>query len=150
MPAGQPTKYKKEYCQQLIDFMADGMPYEAFAGLIRVDRDTLYQWEKDHKEFSDAKKVGRSAQYLSLMRLWQKGVRGEMMVKTESIEAKFTGDGKDGTMKGGTKRINQVNGFNAAALIFGLKNMAGWKDRHEIGEDDQIETMDFGDDDDEA
>lgn len=59
---GQPTKYKEEYCQLLIDHMAEGYSFESFAGEVRVDRDTLYEWEKVQKDFSDAKKQGRALQ----------------------------------------------------------------------------------------
>lgn len=63
---GAPTKYKKEYCEMLIEHMACGYTYESFAGRdeIEVHRDTLYAWEKYFPEFSDAKKVGRSKQLL--------------------------------------------------------------------------------------
>lgn len=58
MPAGRPTKYKPEYCEALIEHMLRGKSFEAFAGVLRVDHDTLYEWCKRHKEFSDTKKVG--------------------------------------------------------------------------------------------
>lgn len=57
---GRPTKYKKEYCDALIGHMQKGLSYESFGGVVWVDRDTLYEWEKKHREFSDAKKIGAS------------------------------------------------------------------------------------------
>lgn len=65
---GRPTKYKKEYCDMLVEHLSNGLSYEAFAGLIRVSKDTLYEWEKEHKDFSDAKEVGTSAGQL----FWEK------------------------------------------------------------------------------
>ena len=53
---GQPTKYKPEYCQELIDHMAKGYSFESFAGICNVDRDTIYEWAKVQPSFSDAKK----------------------------------------------------------------------------------------------
>ncbi len=71
-----PTKYRPEYCQKIIDFFS-GDPYEKFkdkegnptdlppkrptverfAISIHVHRDTIYEWAKRHKEFSDALKI---------------------------------------------------------------------------------------------
>ena len=62
---GRPTKYKEEYDQMLIDHMAEGFTFEAFAGVVSVDRDTIYHWCSIHQTFSDAKKIGRSKQLLS-------------------------------------------------------------------------------------
>jgi len=64
-PNGRPSLYRPEYCQMLIDHMATGMTYESFAGVVSVDRDTLYQWEEVHKEFSDTKRVARAKQQLA-------------------------------------------------------------------------------------
>jgi len=43
----------------LIDHMKTVHSFESFAAVISVDRDTLYEWAKVHKAFSDAKKIGR-------------------------------------------------------------------------------------------
>ena len=67
MPGGRPTKYKPEYCEELVEFMAQGYPYECFAATIGVGRSTLYDWEKEHQEFSDAKKVGKEMTYKALL-----------------------------------------------------------------------------------
>ena len=57
---GKPTLYREEYCQKLIDHMTGGGTYEGFAAMLRVAKQTLYDWEKVHPEFLDAKKVGKS------------------------------------------------------------------------------------------
>jgi hypothetical protein len=59
--AGQPTKYKPEYCDELIHHMAQGFSFESFAGKIGVCRDTLYAWRDAHPEFSDSIKRGKDA-----------------------------------------------------------------------------------------
>jgi transposase len=53
---GRPSKYKPEYCEQLVKHMAEGYSFESFAAVINVNRDTLYEWASVHVEFSDAKK----------------------------------------------------------------------------------------------
>jgi hypothetical protein len=40
--------------------MAQGKSFFAFGALIDVHVDTLYEWCKKHKEFSDAKKMGEA------------------------------------------------------------------------------------------
>ena len=62
-PVGRPSKYRPEYCEMLVQHMSMGMTFTSFAGHpeIRVCRDTLYEWEKVHPEFSDARKRGIAA-----------------------------------------------------------------------------------------
>jgi len=58
---GRPSAYRPEYCEAVIDFMADGYSVTAFAGSVRVSRQTIYQWAADHPEFSDALAIGKAA-----------------------------------------------------------------------------------------
>jgi hypothetical protein len=51
---GRPSEYRAEYCAAVIDHMAQGYSLTAFAGVIRVARDTVYQWIKAHADFADA------------------------------------------------------------------------------------------------
>jgi hypothetical protein len=51
---GRPTDYRPEYCEAVIDFMAQGYSLTAFAGSIRVARETVYAWIKTYSDFSDA------------------------------------------------------------------------------------------------
>jgi transposase len=54
---GRPSDYKPEYCNQLINFMAEGYSFEAFAGYIGKHKDVLYNWAKKNPDFNDAKKI---------------------------------------------------------------------------------------------
>lgn len=56
---GRPTKYKPEYCQQLIDWMKAGNSFWTFASTIPCTIDTISRWSMEHKDFSEAKKIGR-------------------------------------------------------------------------------------------
>lgn len=98
---GRPPKYKKQFCQMLIDHMAKGFSYEGFAGKIDTHRDTLYAWEKKYPEFSDAKKKA----FVKCMNFWE-----EM--------------GHAGT-------VGKLKGFQTAMWIFQMKNRFRWADRHE-------------------
>jgi hypothetical protein len=50
----------------VIDFMAQGFSLTAFAGSIRVAKDTIYEWIKVHAQFSDAVSRARAARVLWL------------------------------------------------------------------------------------
>ena len=63
---GRPTEYKPEYCEMVIDMMANGYSLTAFAGTIRVARDTVYGWLSQHRDFSDAVARARSARTAAL------------------------------------------------------------------------------------
>lgn len=114
-PVGRPSKYKLEYCEMLIEHMSGGYSFESFAGTIRVNRDSLYEWEKVHPEFSDAKKVGVEASRL----FWEaQGIDG-LYSTTEYNE-----DGKPLKSKS----------INASIWIFNMKNRFRdqWHDKQQI------------------
>jgi len=56
---GAPTKYKKEYCKGVIDYLSKGKSITQYASSLMVHKDTVYEWAKVHLEFSDALKLGR-------------------------------------------------------------------------------------------
>lgn len=77
MAGGRPSDYDKKYCNMLIKYMAQGYSYEAFAGLIDVCKQTLYNWEKEHPEFLDAKRRARSKCQAKLEQLGHDLVTGK-------------------------------------------------------------------------
>lgn len=54
MPGGRPTEYKPEFCDDVVAWGRDGKSKTWMAAQIGVSRDTLYEWERVHPEFSDA------------------------------------------------------------------------------------------------
>jgi DNA-binding XRE family transcriptional regulator len=62
------AKYDKKYCSQLIEHSKQGLSFASFAGVVGVSRQALYDWEKKHEEFAEAKKIGESYSLLS----WEK------------------------------------------------------------------------------
>ena len=73
---GQPTKYKPEYCQLLIDHMAEGYSFESFAGIVKTCKQTIYSWAEAHPEFLDAKKRGFAEAQVMWEKLGMEGVKG--------------------------------------------------------------------------
>lgn len=55
---GRPSKYDPKYCEMLVEHMAEGFSFEAFAGKLRVSRATVFNWRDQNPEFLDAYKVG--------------------------------------------------------------------------------------------
>jgi hypothetical protein len=101
---GQPHKYKPEYCQMLEDHMAEGFTYESFAGRIRVDYSTLFNWEKQFPEFFQSKKAAAPRQRFANEERMHKIAQGK------------------------------IRNANVTAQIFIMKNCHGWKDRTEVTE----------------
>lgn len=101
---GRPTKYKKEYCELLVQHMSQGLSFESFAGEIDVNRDTVHEWATRHKDFSEAKRRGEAKSRI----IWEKILVG-----------------------GATGKIKN---YNATSAIFALKNKfpKEWRDRKEI------------------
>lgn len=100
---GGPHKFNDEYCQRLIDHMANGGTYLSFPATLEnpVCTATLYNWEKKFPQFLEAKKQG-----YNLLLLWDESNLNKMI---------------EGESKG-----------NVTALIFKMKNCHRWTDRAEI------------------
>jgi hypothetical protein len=90
----------------LIEHMSKGLSYRSFAGLIGVHFDSLYEWEKKHKAFSDAKKVG---------------LPKSLYAYEKTIWAAAHG---------------KIANFNSTAAVWFGKNVHNWTDKQEISSND--------------
>lgn len=99
---GRPTVYRKEYCQQLIDYMKQGHSFETFGVDLDVSIDTLYKWLAKYPEFSEARTKGLHAAQKTLESLG-------MMIAS-----------------------GKVKGTGTGAWIFLMKNKFKWQDRVEV------------------
>jgi DNA-binding XRE family transcriptional regulator len=52
--AGRPTSYDPKFCEQVVRLGAQGKSIAQMAANIGVAKSTLYLWEKENPEFSDA------------------------------------------------------------------------------------------------
>ena len=57
--AGRPTKYDESMCEKVIDLMSQGKSIVQVAAEFNVSKDTIFEWEKVHEEFSDSLTLGR-------------------------------------------------------------------------------------------
>lgn len=55
----RPPKYKPEYCELVIDTMAQGKSLAAAAAQLRIARSTFYEWAKNHPEMAEAVAIGK-------------------------------------------------------------------------------------------
>lgn len=61
MPRGRPTKYSKKMLELALDYLENynskygsAIPtIEKLARVLKVHKDTVYEWQNQHKEFSD-------------------------------------------------------------------------------------------------
>ena len=75
MPA---SKYKEEYCEQLIDHMSYGKPFKTFGGVVGVSKQTLYDWCERHEDFAEAKDIGKAKSEYFWMDIGLKLALGEI------------------------------------------------------------------------
>lgn len=120
-PIGRPSKYKPEYCEQLIEHMASGLSFESFAAIVDVNQDTLHEWAKVHEEFSEAKK----AAYMKNLLFWEKLGVDHII---NSSESESYGEGQS---------RSSSKSLNSAVYIFNMKNRHKWRDK-QPDENDQI------------
>lgn len=57
----RPTKYKKEFCKQAVDFLSQGYSVTALAGHLGVAASTVFLWMEENDEFSESVKEGQAA-----------------------------------------------------------------------------------------
>jgi len=60
MPAGRPSKYDPAYCDEIVEFCADGSSISSFAAHLGVSRSTITQWGNENPEFSAAVKAAKA------------------------------------------------------------------------------------------
>jgi len=53
-PVGRPTKYKPEYCEQIIELGKQGKSIAQMASHFDVDKASIFDWDKSHPDFSTA------------------------------------------------------------------------------------------------
>lgn len=95
-PVGRPTKYRPEYCPEVVECLKKGVGLNSYAAQIGVSRNTLDVWAARHPEFAEAVAIGKAA----AAAWWEAAFRGVALGK--------------------------VGGPGAAnACIFALKNFGG-------------------------
>jgi transposase-like protein len=108
---GRPSKYRHEYCQQIVDACSrKGYSLTAFAGSIGCHLETLANWARKHEQFFEAVKRAKAAR----AQFW------------EDKLAALAGQEK-------------LGGGNAALVIFALKSAAPGEFSERVEHRHQIE-----------
>jgi len=107
---GRPSKYKKKYCEDVVKHMEQGYSFESFAANIDVNQDTVHEWARRHKEFSEAKKIG----FAKCLKFWERIAIASSLGKIEN--------------------------FNATSFIFNMKNRFRWTDRTDLNIQNNIDA----------
>ena len=118
---GRPSLYKPEYDALLIDHMASGLSYDCFGAIVDVHTDTLYEWEKVHPSFSEAKRKA----FIRNRLFWEK-LGTQYITHTDS---KFESTPK----------------LNSTVYIFNMKNRfpKEWRDRTEVKQEVKITSQEL-------
>lgn len=60
MTKRKPYKYKEEFCEELIEWMAEGKSYMTWGAMRTptISKTQQYKWEQDHPEWKEAKEIG--------------------------------------------------------------------------------------------
>ena len=91
-PVGRPTKYTPDMCEQVIELGKQGKTLKGMAARLGIEYETLNEWRKTNKPFSDAIKTALALSQEWWEELGQLGAAG------------------------------QIEGFNATSFIFNMKN----------------------------
>ena len=142
--AGQPTKYRKEFCDWLIEHMSQGYSLESFVGAlfkrgVRISRQSFYNWaNKEHDSYQpDWAETLEIAKDCSLF--WWETV------------------GKDGLH--GMSDLNSdgktiIRPLNTGVWALNMRNRFGYKDKIEVttqgGDKPQKLVIQMSDDDEES
>lgn len=110
---GRPSKYRPEFAERLHHWLLEMNTFDSFAMELDVTVSTLYEWLKEHVDFSEAKKRGFKYQENKLSRLLLAGATG------------------------------QIKGYNVIANIFLLKARFRWSDDGPPLEDDERIDLEF-------
>jgi hypothetical protein len=86
MGAGRPTKYKKEYCELIIEHMAQGLSKMSFAAVVGCGVRTIYEWEEAHEEFSHAIKEGEALSMMHFEKVIQSHRLGTPLIEGLDLE----------------------------------------------------------------
>jgi hypothetical protein len=94
-PVGRPSKYKPEYCDQVIEMAKEGIGPAGYAAKFEIAKQSLWDWAEQHPEFSDALSQAKTLEQA----WWEKQGRDGLMIKGfnalvwhKSMAAKFRDD----------------------------------------------------------
>lgn len=125
MPAGRPTSYKPEYCEQAVKLSKMGATDAEMADFFEVAISTLNLWKIKHTEFSESLRVGKEiADKRVVDSLYQRA----MGYTHPDVDIRV--------VEGAIVKTDLVKHYppDTTAMIFWLKNRdpSNWRDKTDI------------------
>lgn len=137
MPAGAPTKYKKEYNKQVYKLCLLGATNQELADFFEVHVNTIKNWYKSESEFLSAVKRGKEKADADVAKSLLKRAKGYRY--KEITRENKQGYGKPVVTKVVTKQVAPDTG---AAMAW-LKNRQPdkWRDKHDLELSGKVEVV---------
>lgn len=101
---GRPSGYTRDHIPKVLALMAKGASIVEVAAELKVSKNTIYEWRKQHVEFAEAIEQG-----VELSQAWWEKVARQNVL-----------EGKSG---------KRINGF---VWALNMKNRFGWTDRRDV------------------
>jgi len=124
LKAGQPTKYKPEYCELAYKLCLLNITDAQLAGYLEVSESTLNLWKIAHPEFSESINKGKHVVDSEVAVALVHRAKGYSHPETKVF------CNADGDIT--TKEVIKHYPPDTGAAFIWLKNRAGWKDKKEV------------------
>ena len=85
---GRPTKYKKEYEEQVYKLCLLGATNKEIANFFKVNIDTVYEWKNRHRKFSDALRAGKEVADIEVAHSLYERAKGATYVQEKAFKVK--------------------------------------------------------------
>jgi hypothetical protein len=130
---GRPTKYLKEYDEQVFKYALLGIHDDHMADLFQVTRSTFYEWKANHPSFSDAIANGKEKADAEIANAMYHRAKGYEWEEDQIVKLK-TGPCSEQVV---TKKVKKkaVPDTNAASLWLRNRQREYWKDRQDVTQD---------------
>jgi hypothetical protein len=122
---GRKSKFKAEYCEQIISHMKNGNSFWSFGADVGVSMETLSNWTEMFPEFLEAKKIGEVHLLKYDENLGKAGIAGQLTRLAATVT-----DTKTGQV---VKKFEGAS-FGQTAWLFTMKNRypALYRDKREV------------------
>ena len=125
--AGQPTKYKKEYVEQVYKLCLFNATDTEIADFFNIVESTLYLWKLKHKQFSESMRAGKIRADTDVAQSLYKRAMGSKCVQQRAIKVKEPIFNEEGKKIGDNERVVVVDLLveeppDTKAIEFWLRN----------------------------
>lgn len=136
--AGRPSKYQQEYhVPRAYKLSLLGLTIDEIAVVFEIHRDTVYDWQKNKQEFSDALKAGKEEADSKVAKSLYKRALGYKYKEStfEKIVLEAEKDNPIETDLYKKRIVTKEVPPDTTAQIFWLKNRqpSKWRDKTEVG-----------------